>query len=431
MKRIGGLFDALADARTLTLAAWRAARGKHDRPEVRRYLAALDRETARSSRELRAGEFRFGEYRTFAIRDPKSRTIHAPPFRDRVVHHAIIAVAGPVFEQGAIAHSYACRAGRGQHAALRQARRWLRGAGGWFLKMDLAKFYDSVPHAILREALARRLRERRLLALFDALLASYARTPERGLPIGALTSQYLANFHLDPFDHWAQQAARPGRYLRYMDDMLAFESRDGLLMLRHAATAVLEGLGHRIKDGGVLNRVDLGVPFLGFTLYPDRTRLNRGGRKRLRRRLREIERAWLVGSMDERELQARSEALFAHACWADDVAWRRTAVGFSRLGEAPGPQPRDPRRLVEQPSRELPFGEPQQEASRQPQQESGLPRLSGPRHGGIAPPDDAPSRARPLLGGGRDETRESPLRAEIHPEGGTEKARGGAGGPLL
>jgi RNA-directed DNA polymerase len=363
MKRVGGLFDAIGDASTLTRAAWRAARGKRGRPEVRRFLGRLDAEVAGLSRQLRAGRFEFGAYRNFAIRDPKTRTIHAPPFRDRVVHHAIVEVAGPVLERGAIAHTYACRTGRGQHAALRQARGWMRH-DDWFLKMDVAKYYDSIAHATLRAALARRLRERRLLALFDRLLESHVHTTGRGLPIGALTSQYLGNFYLDGFDHWMLETARQPRYLRYMDDMIALGPHAALRELRDRSAARLAALGLRLKDDGVLNRCTLGVPLLGFVLYPDRTRLNRVGRRRLRRRTKELERAWERGTIAEPELQARGEALFAHARGGDDVTWRRTVTGFSRLGEAPEPATGDPRRLVEQRRQELPLGLSQQERAR-------------------------------------------------------------------
>ena len=47
MKRVGGLFTAVADARTMTLAAWRAGRGKRERPEVRQFFSRLDEETGR------------------------------------------------------------------------------------------------------------------------------------------------------------------------------------------------------------------------------------------------------------------------------------------------------------------------------------------------------------------------------------------------
>lgn len=469
MKRVGGLFDAITEVGTLTAAAWRAARGKRERPEVRGFLSRLEAETSQLSRALRDDTFRFGAYRSFAIRDPKTRTIHAPPFADRVLHHALIAVAGPVIERGAIAHSYACRAGRGQHAALRQARRWA-SAADWFFKADVRKFYDSVEHARLRGMLGRRLRERRLLRLFDHLLASYATAPGKGLPIGALPSQYLGNFYLDPVDHWIQQTLRPAGYLRYMDDLLLFGGAAELAAARAALPGVLAGYGLELKHGGILNRCALGVPWLGFVLYPDRVRLNRLGRRRLRRRLKDLERDAQRGRVDEAELQARSEALFAHARFADDLAWRRMVTGFSRLGEeaeaaaersadipvrfrpvgqtrrpdknvrAPcAPEPvrfanvgealeRDPRaagRLLEQHGQELPLGDPQQEHARQPEQEQRLPGRSGSRHESVRLTDDAPSRARRS----RDETTgKSPPPADIHP-GGTEKAGGGAPGP--
>jgi RNA-directed DNA polymerase len=360
MKRAGGLMETIAEARTLTLAAWRAARGKRDRPEVRKFLERLDDETGKISRELRQGAFRFGHYRNFGIRDPKSRTIHAPPFRDRVVHHALIAVTGPVFESGALAQSYACRRGKGQHAALRQAQTWVRSAG-WFFKADLAKYYDSVDHELLRLSLRRRFREQRLLDLFDCLLESYAHSPGKGLPIGALTSQYLGNFYLDTVDRWIKQKCLVRGYLRYMDDLLLFGSQTELDQVRRDLGTVLEGLGLALKHGGILNRCEMGVPYLGFVLYPNRTRLNRLGRRRLRRKLRSLERDWERGRVGERELQARGEALLAHARFGDDVAWRRTVVGFSRFRETPEPATRAAGRLVEQFREELPLGLSQQE----------------------------------------------------------------------
>ncbi len=359
MKRVGGLFEQIADARSLVLAACRAARGKRERPEVRRFLAAVDRECASLARTLAEGSFEFGRYRTFIVHDPKRRVIHAPEFRDRVVHHAIIAAAGPVFERGAIPRSYACRAGFGQHAALRQARAWLY-PGAWFLKLDIRRFYDSIGHQLLLELLERRFRERRFLALWERLIRSYAISPGQGLPIGALTSQYLGNFYLDPFDHWVLQKRRCHRYLRYMDDLVFLGARELLASLADEAARVLEGLGLRSKPP-VLNRAAAGLPFLGFVLYPDRTRLNRRGRKRLRGKLRALERAAHRGALDEGELQERSLSLFAHARFGDDLAWRQMVAGFSRFGEAQEPGSPAAGRFVKQLREELPLGLSQQE----------------------------------------------------------------------
>jgi len=63
--------------------------------------------------ELWAGTYRHGAYNYFTIYEPKERLVAAAPFRDRVVHHAIVRVVEPIFERRFIEDSYACRTGKG------------------------------------------------------------------------------------------------------------------------------------------------------------------------------------------------------------------------------------------------------------------------------------------------------------------------------
>jgi retron-type reverse transcriptase len=409
MKRIGQLYPRVVEIGNAYEAAWRASQGKRQRRSVEDFLQDLGEEANRIVSDLDAGCFRFSGYQQFTVRDPKIRTIHAPAFRDRVVHHMMIQVLGPVFESGATDRSYACRRGKGQHAAIRRAAGWTRRAE-WFLKLDVAKFYDSIPHGILRGKLAKRFREKRVLQLFDGLLASYQTRENTGLPIGALTSQYLGNFYLDAIDHSVLQSGLTTHYLRYMDDLFFFGDRAALLDVRLLVDESLADLGLRSKGVGILNRCREGVPFLGFVLYPDRIRLDRRGRKRLRMKWARLENDFLADRIDETALTARTGSLFAHARTADDVGWRREIVKFSRIREsletdAPCPA----RRFVEQLRNELPLCDPQQEQGRQPQQEQRLPGLSVSRHGDTASPDDAASRARNAPAGAlRDETTRQP-----------------------
>ena len=162
----------------------------------------------------------------------------------------------------------------------------------------------------------------------------------------------------------------------------------------------------RVKHGGEWNRCERGVPFLGFVVYPDRVRLGRQGRRRLRRKVRALERAWARDTVDERTLQARGTALFAHVSTANDSAWCRTVLSLGRVdcdeGEAQEPRRRGPGRLLEQHGQELPLRVSQQEDAWQPQQEPGLPGLSCSRHDDgeqwLVSPDDAPSCSSPARG---------------------------------
>jgi hypothetical protein len=398
VRRVGGLFEAVVSRENLAAAAWRASRGKRDRAQIHEFFADLEGELRTIQSALARRAWRFGPYEAFQVRDTKTRAIHAPAFRDRVVHHAIINVAGPVLESGALHHSYACRSGRGQHAALRVARHWTRRTD-WYGKIDVEKFYDSVDHATLRRMLHHRFRDVRLLDLFEQLLASYHATPGKGLPIGALTSQYLGNFYLDDVDRRIKATGVAHRYLRYMDDIVVWGTPQSLSTVRAIGHEALASVGLRARHGGEWNRCAQGVPFLGFVVYPDRIRVGRHGRARLRRKLRTLERRWIRGGAGERELQDRGTSLFAHVTTADDSAWRRTVLSFGRSfddeREAQEPRPRGARRLLEQRCQEVPLRLSQQQEARQAQRQPGLSCLSGSRHGGreqpLASPDDVPS----------------------------------------
>ncbi len=52
-------------------------------------------------------------------------------------------------EQYAIDQSFACRVGKGTFHALRYAQK-LASQGGYFLKLDIARFFASVDHGVLK-----------------------------------------------------------------------------------------------------------------------------------------------------------------------------------------------------------------------------------------------------------------------------------------
>lgn len=112
VRRADHLFDGIASFAALVAAARRAVRGKRTKPGAARFMAQLEPECLRLERELRSGAYRPGAYREIVVRDPKRRLVSAAPFRDRVVHHALVHAIEPVFERGFIANSFVNRAGK-------------------------------------------------------------------------------------------------------------------------------------------------------------------------------------------------------------------------------------------------------------------------------------------------------------------------------
>ena len=122
MKRYGNLFSTLCSFPHLLAAFHRARKGSGHNPEALRFLFELEPRLFRLQEELQAGTYSPSPYRYFRIRDPKARIISVAPFRDRVVHHALVGVLEPIFDPTFIYDSYATRKGKGSHAAILRAQ---------------------------------------------------------------------------------------------------------------------------------------------------------------------------------------------------------------------------------------------------------------------------------------------------------------------
>lgn len=196
MKRIGHLFERVIDTENLRLAFYKASRGKRVREDQRAWQGNLEGEIACLREGLLRLDYPIGNYRRFTIYEPKEREICAASFGERVLHHALMNVCEPYFDKWLVFDSYACRKGKGQIAAVARAARFA-SRYRWFLKCDFRKYFDSLPHDRLKAMLARRFKDPMIIAWFGRIVDSYEKTPGRGLPIGNLTSQHLANLYLD------------------------------------------------------------------------------------------------------------------------------------------------------------------------------------------------------------------------------------------
>ncbi len=158
MKRAGQLMAAIANRENLLVAFWKAAKGKRAKPDCRLFQANLDGHLDQLQADLLAGQAPVGNYHFFTIHDPKERHICAASFPERVLHHALMNLCEPVLEKAAIYDSYACRKGKGRLAAITRALGYARKYG-WYLKLDIRKYFDSIDHAILRRLLYQRFKD--------------------------------------------------------------------------------------------------------------------------------------------------------------------------------------------------------------------------------------------------------------------------------
>jgi RNA-directed DNA polymerase len=237
MKTYKNIFPTICSYDNLYFAWRAAARGKRTSPEVAAFEYALIDNLLRLEAELRQQRYRPGAYRHFRIRHPKPRRISAAPFRDRVVHHALVRQIEPIFEARFIHDCYACRVGKGTHAALDRCQQFARRYP-YVLQCDVVQFFPAVDHTILRDILFRPIADEGARWLIGLVLDSgagvlrdeydavyfpgddlLAALRPRGLPIGNLTSQFWANCYLNDLDHFVKRELKCPAYLRYVDDV--------------------------------------------------------------------------------------------------------------------------------------------------------------------------------------------------------------------
>lgn len=339
------LFDSFANFTALRAAARTAALGKRRKPGTAAFLAHLEPELLAIERALRDGAWRPGGYTSFEVHDPKRRMVSAAPFRDRVVHHALCAAIGKLFERRYIFDSYANREGKGTHRAVARYETF-RDRHRYVLRCDVYRYFPAIDHAILKQDIAHVVRCPRTRQVIGHIIdGSNPQEPvlihypgddlfephrrRRGLPIGNLTSQLFANVYLDPVDHMLKDRLRVPGYVRYVDDLAIFH--DDPHALRAVRDALRECLAARRlsphpRKTWIAPTSD-SATFLGFELAPGgRRRLPADNVRRFRNRLRGLRDRWRAGSVTADDVQARIGAWVAHASHAD--TWRLRAAMF-------------------------------------------------------------------------------------------------------
>lgn len=329
------------------ITAWRkAAKGK------RRHLPAAAFEWQLADRllelrdELLDARYEPGRYVNFVIREPKRRTISAAPFRDRVVHHALCQIIEPRFEALFIPDSFANRIGKGTHRALDRVRILTRRYR-YVLRADIVKHFASIDHEILTQILSRRIPEPDIMALSRTIIASgegvldheyrmvwfpgddlLAVCRPRGLPIGNLTSQFWSNCYLHPFDEFVKRELGCTAYLRYVDDLALFGNSKAALW--EWKRAIIERLArYRLtihERAAQVTPTRNGVPWLGFVVYPDRTRLKGRKARHARRSLAARLHDYHAGRISYAELDASVTGWINHAGYADTWGLRKSVL---------------------------------------------------------------------------------------------------------
>jgi len=205
------------------------------------------------------------------------RRIHKACVKDRVLHHAIFRILYPIFDQVFIFDLYSCRKDKGTHRAASRLEHFARKLSKnhcrniFALKCDVRKFFDSIDQDILLNLVKKKIQEQNAIWLIERIIKSFEKEPNKGLPLGNVTSQLFANIYLNELDQFVKHNLKIKYYIRYCDDFVILgENEDGLVNLVDRISYFLKD---KLKlslhaDKVIIGKYNQGVDFLGYVALP-------------------------------------------------------------------------------------------------------------------------------------------------------------------
>jgi retron-type reverse transcriptase len=193
------------------------------------------------------------------------------------------------------------------------------GSGGYVLKCDFRKYFDSIDHEILKRKLTKAIGDRDVLRLLYTIIDSYESSPGKGLPPGNQTSQWFALYYLDSFDRLIKEKLRVKHYTRYMDDcILIHENKEFLAKTLIETRSYAEDiLKLRMNDKTQIFPISNGVNYLGFHIYLTShgkvvRRVKTASKTKFRRALKQMALKYKSGVLNIDDIKRRLSGYLGH-----------------------------------------------------------------------------------------------------------------------
>ena len=298
-----GVMERVFEPRRLQ-AAWQQVKANDGAAGIDRMtVAAFERREsellALIHEKLKAGAYRFKPARRTLIPKEgtsKMRELGIPVVMDRIVSQSVNSVFAEIFDPKFTKSNYGFRKGHSQHQAIRHVQQVVGEGYEWCASIDLARFFDEIPHALILKLIRRQIEDEPLITLIARALTAgviiegeYHKT-RKGCPQGSPLSPMLSNIVLNELD---QELERRGhRYCRWADDFLI------LVRSERAAKRVLEGITKhlerelRLPVNREKSRAALvkDVPFVGFQILRGKIRVSDKARVKCKDRVRRLTR---------------------------------------------------------------------------------------------------------------------------------------------
>lgn len=270
--------------------------------------------------ELKNRTYHPGKSICFIVTVPKPREIFAADFRDRIVHHLLINQVQKIWEDKIfIEDSYACRPFKGNHFGVRRLLKYAKKFP-YYGSFDIANFFGSMDKQVIYYCFEKVIKtvnkpgwwkgeilwlgktilfhdpvsnylykgKKNLQNLVPQEKSLLLKRGKTGLPIGNLTSQFLANVYLNELDQYVTKTLKIAGYGRYVDDFVIFaDSKEQIRYWRDQISRFLINELH-VKLHPRKSQIQPtchGIPFVGYFIKPWGVTVRRNVVKKLKNKI--------------------------------------------------------------------------------------------------------------------------------------------------
>lgn len=290
MKRYNNLYEKIYSMENIKLAHKNAKKGKAHYSEVKMIDVNPYKYFIEIHEMLKNKTFKNSKYKMFIKTDSgKAREIFKLPyFPDRIIHHCIMNILEPIWMKTLITDTYSSLKKRGIHKGVKRIKDALNNRENtqYCLKIDVKKFYPSIDHAVLKQLIRKKIKDKDLLWILDEIIDS-----ADGVPIGNYLSQYFGNLYLSGLDHWVKEQKQCRYYFRYCDDIVILHANKSYLskLKKEIAEYLEKKLNISLKENWQVFPVDMrGIDFLGYRFFHNYTLLRKSITIRFKKRIKNI-----------------------------------------------------------------------------------------------------------------------------------------------
>lgn len=229
---------------------------------------------------LKSNNYSGGKYNIFIIKNPKYRVVMSLNVVDKVINHFLCRyVLEPKLSHRLDIRNIATRKGLGTDYGIKVVKKYIEKMKKYdkfyILKIDISKYFYNIDHDVLKSLIKPYLDNDEYLyicSVIDSTNQKYINETivklknhelsynvkrreeieniplyayKKGLPIGNLTSQFLAIYYLNELDHYIIHDLKLPKYIRYMDDFIIMsEDKE---KLKEALAKIEEVLNNKYK----------------------------------------------------------------------------------------------------------------------------------------------------------------------------------------